>query len=317
MSNNLPLVSIGALNYNNTKFVIEALNSVAAQTYANIELIIIDDGSIDDSLEKIKNWLKGYNKPFKLIEHIQNKGVQDGYTSIINNSTGEYLSIFATDDLLHPDKVSNQIDAFLQLDKSFGVVYGDVQDVDEYGIPLRLPAFEKKLLEQPNWKMPIGDVFLKMVEHFAFYVQASMFRKKVLEENRFSFPEKFISEDWYFLLFITRYSKAYGINQVSTFYRSHNNSITSTNNTDDKYHNWALSNAQLFICVSKFKENTRAEKMAMSMQVQGQVLRYAYHPKSEYRKALRTWYNALVMPGLTLQLKSLFYIHWFKIKKLF
>lgn len=316
MTNSLPLVSIGALNYNNSKFVIDALNSVAAQTYDNTELIIIDDGSRDDSLEKIKNWLKSYHKPYKLIEHVQNKGIHEGYASILKNASGEYLSLFATDDMLHPNKIKTQIEVFLTLDDSYGIVYGDMQDVDENAIPLRAPSFARKKAELPNWKLPQGEVFSEMIQQYFFYVQAALFRKKIIDEHGFYFPEKFTSEDWYFLLFMTRYSKVFGINEIATYYRVHCSSLTHDANNSDKYHHWALSNTRLFIWAAKFKENSPKEKMAMSIWAQGQLLRYAYHPAATYSKAMATWIDTLSMPGLWLQLKSFVYIHWFSLKKL-
>lgn len=53
-----PLVSVIVITYNSSKYVLETLNSVAAQTYDNIELIISDDCSVDNTVEICRNWLK-------------------------------------------------------------------------------------------------------------------------------------------------------------------------------------------------------------------------------------------------------------------
>ncbi|WP_303813338.1 glycosyltransferase family A protein, partial [Apibacter mensalis] len=96
MDKELPLVSIVAINYNNSKHLVETLDSIDQQTYKNIELIIVDDCSTDDSVKKIDQWLLTYNKPFQFIKHIENKGIcktiNDGYKV----AKGKYISSIAT-----------------------------------------------------------------------------------------------------------------------------------------------------------------------------------------------------------------------------
>ena len=101
----LPLVTIGAINYNNTCYVLETLNSILRQTYSEIELIIVDDASTDDSLLKIRKWLANYPLPYKLVVHSENQGVHKAYESVIQNATGEFISFIATDDLFEPEKI--------------------------------------------------------------------------------------------------------------------------------------------------------------------------------------------------------------------
>ena len=95
----LPVVTIGAINYNNEPYVLETLDSIAAQTYSNIELVVVDDASTDGSLRKIKEWLASYERPYKLVVHPKNEGVHKAYESVIKNASGEYISLVATDDV--------------------------------------------------------------------------------------------------------------------------------------------------------------------------------------------------------------------------
>src|SRR5689334_1867763 len=95
-SDNLPLVSILAANYNNARYVLESLESIKQQTYPNIELIIVDDASADNSPQLISDWLKTANIPHKYIVHEQNKGLCSTCNELLRNANGKYISFIAT-----------------------------------------------------------------------------------------------------------------------------------------------------------------------------------------------------------------------------
>lgn len=133
MKSEQPLVSILAANYNNSRYVIDTLDSLAAQTYQNIELIIVDDASTDDSPEKIKEWLKGYNKPNRFLVHDFNKGICATCNDLVKNASGKYLSFIATDDMYMPDKIKNQVAQFENLNNDYALLYSDVYLMDEVG----------------------------------------------------------------------------------------------------------------------------------------------------------------------------------------
>lgn len=129
--NSNPLVSVGAINYNNGAFVIETLDSIKEQSYDNIELIIVDDCSTDNSLQLISDWLLSYNKPYKFIRHPKNLGVCATCNDLLKNATGKYLSIIATDDIMMPDKLKVQVDILEHTGKEVGAVYSDAVIINE------------------------------------------------------------------------------------------------------------------------------------------------------------------------------------------
>ena len=71
-----PLVSVGIASYNNSKYILQTLECVQNQTYPNLEIIIVDDFSNDDSVEIINNWMKNTKLNTKLIINTQNNGVE-------------------------------------------------------------------------------------------------------------------------------------------------------------------------------------------------------------------------------------------------
>lgn len=94
--------------YNKARFIEATLNSVIGQTYPNIELILVNDGSSDDSLLILREYKNKYPDKIVLIDQV-NGGVSQANNVGIQASQGEYLQFLDADDLLSPDKIEKQI----------------------------------------------------------------------------------------------------------------------------------------------------------------------------------------------------------------
>ncbi len=108
----LPTVSIIITSYNYAHYIIETLQSVCRQTYTNWECIIVDDCSTDDSIYKIKNFLKEESTPeekFKLVERKQNGGQMVAFMQGLNASLGAFVMMLDADDLLLEDFLDTHI----------------------------------------------------------------------------------------------------------------------------------------------------------------------------------------------------------------
>jgi glycosyltransferase involved in cell wall biosynthesis len=310
----LPLVTIGAINYNNEPYVLETLNSIAAQVYPNIEVIIVDDASTDGSLCTIKEWLAGHQRPCKLIVHSQNEGVHKAYESVIKNASGRYISFIATDDVLDCNKIQQQVSAFEQLDESYGVVYGDVVEIDENSQLISQPYFSLHRSRNKNWTLPQGNVFQRVTKEFLIYVQSTLIRTSLLKS--FSFRFKAMSEDWHLILFLARHSKFFGIDKVVTKYRRHTISLSAQNRRKEKYYLWCRSDALMFYEVYKFTENTTDEKRTLAKRIEFHLLDYAYQPYSKLVDVIKTWKEVTQpLPVFTIG-RTFFFILWLRTKLL-
>ncbi|WP_250674246.1 glycosyltransferase [Paraclostridium ghonii] len=121
------LVSIVVSNYNNENYILGCLDSILNQTYENIEIIVIDDNSTDNSVPKIKNWIIENKKNFKsddyikLLELPKNVGFAGSVTYGLFLARGEYIAMHDGDDKSHKDRIKKQVD-FLNNNKGVNVV---------------------------------------------------------------------------------------------------------------------------------------------------------------------------------------------------
>ena len=108
-----PLVSVNVVSFNAEKFIIETLDSIYNQTYKNIELIISDDASPDNTVELCREWLENHRTRFSNAELLtveKNTGVTANCNRALEASHGEYWKIIGSDDLLTPECVEKCVE---------------------------------------------------------------------------------------------------------------------------------------------------------------------------------------------------------------
>ena len=130
MSNN-PLVSIITPCYNSSKFIVQTIESVLAQTYQNWEMIIVDDCSKDDSIAIITDYLEK-DKRIKLFTTEKNsKSPVEPRNIGIKNAKGRFIAFLDSDDIWLSTKLEQQIKLFLN--KKTAIVYSNYEKINEKG----------------------------------------------------------------------------------------------------------------------------------------------------------------------------------------
>jgi len=123
--NTSPLVSIIIPCYNYGQFIEQCVNSALNQVYKNIEVIVVDNGSTDDSLKKINTF--SHDKRVKIIKLDKNlfpgSQIESAFGIGFKKSSGEYISILYADDWYLPTKIEKQVDLFDRSYSSVGVIY--------------------------------------------------------------------------------------------------------------------------------------------------------------------------------------------------
>jgi len=122
-----PKVSVIIPSYNHERYVEESIRSVLEQTYENIEIIVLDDGSSDSSPEILKKLSEQYGFYY---EHQNNIGLPATLNKAIKIASGDFISFVASDDVFLPDKIQLLMDAFKELNEEYAVVCGDAYFID-------------------------------------------------------------------------------------------------------------------------------------------------------------------------------------------
>jgi glycosyltransferase involved in cell wall biosynthesis len=123
--NTLPLVSLLVANFNNGKYIAETLQSAVNQTYANIEIVIIDDASTDNSVKQISRFIE--ENPDANMRFFQNEQNSGGCGGVKNQciafSKGKYFAFLDPEDTIEPSAVEQLMKVHLQNPDTYSIVY--------------------------------------------------------------------------------------------------------------------------------------------------------------------------------------------------
>ena len=135
-----PLVSVIIPAYNAERFVARTLESVLSQTYKNIEVLVVNDGSTDRTVEIVESFAR---KDSRIrILHQPNLGAPAARNCGIRSAKGEYIAPLDADDIWHKEKIEAQVECFLRSSPSVGLVYSWSMIIDEKDNPLTGIAHE-------------------------------------------------------------------------------------------------------------------------------------------------------------------------------
>ncbi|EEE40504.1 glycosyltransferase family 2 protein [Prochlorococcus marinus] len=112
-----PLVTCGFTTFNSENTIKKALTSALKQDYKNIEILIVDDNSVDLTVENIYSLLSTKNISFKVIKHCSNLGVAQARNTLLKNANGEFLAFFDSDDYSLENRISEQLNHILLYEK--------------------------------------------------------------------------------------------------------------------------------------------------------------------------------------------------------
>ena len=184
-------VSVIITCYNQAHCIINTLKSVVAQTYTNWESIIIDDGSLDDSAEVIKEFIKDDTRFTYLFQN--NQGVSIARNKGFDQATGSFINFMDGDDTFLPDKLKEQIQVFKDNPEIAVCIcnhqfYLEKEDVYKYY------EFENLTIK------PLEQLLYKWHNGVAFPPHAVFYKRELWTFNELPFPEDYNHrcEDWVF-----------------------------------------------------------------------------------------------------------------------
>lgn len=234
-----PLISVLIPAYNHEKYVKETIASIISQTYQNIELIIVDDGSKDTTWQKIKEMEEECKKRFKRI-HFETKEKNEGTCKTLNRlialAKGEFIYPIASDDMAKSDAVEREVN-FLMENKDYVLVVGDSEFINGaskvvgWGNNRDIVDVEKATFKTfgEHQKNNRKDVNFNS-EQFGSYESlvkvnyipnGYLIRKSALMDKVYPFTAKAPLEDFYMMLQLAKAGKFKFIDEILFSYRIH------------------------------------------------------------------------------------------------
>ncbi|SHF15876.1 Glycosyltransferase involved in cell wall bisynthesis [Marinitoga hydrogenitolerans DSM 16785] len=214
------LITIAVTNYNSEKYIRDFLDSVITQTYKDIELIIIDDASTDNSPKIIEEYAKKYSF-IKFIQHKNNKGCPDyGRKEALDLAKGKYILFFDSDDMFNNKDSLQKIVAFMEDNPDYDYVYFPFEIIDENN--KRIGRWDNKLY-------PPEDIIKQVFFRYGSGVltMKGIFKMNFFIKNNINYPINGTAGDTLLSLICIKNNMKYTrIDEEIISYRIHNTNFT-------------------------------------------------------------------------------------------
>ena len=213
MENNTPLVSVIMTAFNEEKHIQEAIESVLAQTYANFEFIIINDGSTDRTEEII---LSFNDKRIKYIKNEQNLKLIASLNKGLDLALGNYITRMDSDDICLPHRLQVQVD-FMEKNPEIGLSGAQLTIFGTFNGEMKYPLLH-------------NDIKLGLLITSCFGNNVVIFRKSIFEKHKLYYPVGYLhAEDYKCWTKWVSFTKTENLGEPLVKYRSHANSVSVKN----------------------------------------------------------------------------------------
>lgn len=217
----MDLVSIIVPVYNVEKYLKKCLDSLVKQSYSNIEIIIVNDGSLDDSKAIIKKYYQKYPQLIKSYEK-ENGGLSDARNYGLKKAQGKYLTFIDSDDYIASDYIEKMYKAIKKNNS-------DVVICNYYTVKDKQKKIEKNYI--PN---QVGNLAIDKNQLFnSWAVWNKMFSQKIIKDNNLLFSKGVIYEDMRFTLkVLLKANKISYVDEALYYYIYRQNSIMNSQNLE-------------------------------------------------------------------------------------
>lgn len=275
---NNPLVSVVVVTYNSANTVTETLDSIVNQTYKNIELVISDDCSTDNTIKLVANWIENNQNRFIrtiLVSNEKNEGTVRNLNRGIKCSTGQWIKSIAGDDKLFENAIAEYI-LFVNTYKDCKMCISGVELFSTQNIPI------KKLSKEYDNYLKQTDVSLEkqktQIIKKMLFPGPTYFYSKELYDVVGGFDERYkLSEEWPFCYNVIKQNyKIYVIHKKLVKYRLSTSSVCRSPRYLYGNPSWVLDNRSFFLKVRKKEMLKRWMILSVFIQWIDYTKRYLY-----------------------------------------
>src|SRR6266852_8386571 len=239
-----PLVSVIIPAYNAESYIDDALRSVLGQIYPDVEIIVVDDGSTDCTVERVAS----YHPRVRCYERSNSGGYPGAPRNTgIERCSGEYICFLDADDIMLPDRVEKQVE-FLTDHPETGVVFTDYRNFSANGVADQThfqscPCLREKLGTRPSLVLASADATSLLAQENFGIPSSMMIRREVLSLVPSFSTEMQVGEDFHYYYRVARHFGVGVVNHVGSLRRLHDTNMTG--NPLRMLHNCILSRTNL------------------------------------------------------------------------
>lgn len=256
----MKLVSMILPCYNHAGYINDCLNSLCAQTYANIEIFITDDCSKDDSYAILQSWQGRLEERFchvSIRKNPENQGVVKTLNSMLADCRGDYIKVLATDDMLLSDAIENLV-AFAQQEDS-DIIFSNAYRFDEtMHYPVDISGLKTFYDAPPQW----GDDLTGALLAKNFICTPSVLMPRRTVEKFGMYDPAYIMEDYEYWLRVSLGGKFSYLDTCTVLYRTNHNSMSHFSLDEAQLRKHRLFYEQTLAIFSKYEEHATAEQKA-------------------------------------------------------
>jgi alpha-1,3-rhamnosyltransferase len=229
-NNNHPLVSVFVVTYNAGDYINETLDSIKAQTYDNIELIVSDDHSSDETVRLANDWIEKNKKRFVRTEVItveHNTGVSANYNRAVRACRGLWVKNVDGDDLLYADCIENNID-FVLNNPEVSWTFSNAMVFKGHDVNNIIGEYFTKEMTH-FFELDASDQFISQLNNNVLPSQTCFIKLDLLRKYPYNEKYKGLEDAPMWLTLTKNGHKAYYFDKCTSYYRR-DESMTSSNN---------------------------------------------------------------------------------------
>lgn len=230
----LPLVSVRILTYNSSKYITETLDSIFKQTYQNIELVISDDCSTDDTVFICQNWIKEHRSRFSNVVFLTvptNTGVCANSKRSLEATTGDWIKGLGGDDCLFPTAIEEYIKFVQKSHCDICAAKMDYMDDNSNDLNVQLGGAYDNYMN--NLCLPYDKQYRLAKEKVFVPGPVLFYSRKVYEATGGPDYQYGSADEWSFLYRVLKNGyRVFYLDRILIRYRVHEKSLTRCNNGD-------------------------------------------------------------------------------------
>lgn len=224
VSQGAPLVSFVIPCYNHEVFIYQTLDSIRDDLHTPKEILLLDDGSTDNSVIEVKKWIRDNPQVDIQLFEQKNTGIVPAINKLVGWSKGDYIRLFSSDDINIPDSTTKLLSAITQ-DGKYEAAFGDAVVVDEHGGIVCSSAIQ---FQKKNKEMYGKDLGHALIMEWGVSGPCILYSRKGYFDVLGGYNETLAIEDWFSYLKFHSMGKIRFIDENVVNYRIHSNNSSRT-----------------------------------------------------------------------------------------